>query len=152
MPKKKSNQKQGKADNTTIAVRVEEVLAIRLDGAQFHDIVQYASKKGWGVCERQLRRYIERADELLTTRHEKDRDKLLTFHHAARMALYARCVNAADYGNARATLADEAKLRGLYPAEKSETNITGVVKEFIIVTVDDGSAGAPDDPTPPGTD
>jgi hypothetical protein len=36
-------------------------------------------------------------------------------HLAQRQALYARALNAADHRTALAVLADEAKLRGLYP-------------------------------------
>ncbi len=41
-------EKKPKSDAAEVAKRVEEVLRIRLDGAQFHDIVQYAAEKGWG--------------------------------------------------------------------------------------------------------
>ena len=44
-----------KADNTTVLLRVEEVLRIRIDGAQFHDIREYAVEKAWGVSDTQLR-------------------------------------------------------------------------------------------------
>ena len=43
-----------KATKAEILERVEEVLRVRLDGAQFHDIRQYASEKQWGVSDRQL--------------------------------------------------------------------------------------------------
>ena len=54
MPKKKKAEtkpaeKKPKSDAAEVAKRVEEVLRIRLDGAQFHDVVQYASEKGWGI-------------------------------------------------------------------------------------------------------
>ena len=48
-------KRPAKATNAEIALRVEEVLRIRLDGAQFHDIVQYAAEKEWGLKERQSR-------------------------------------------------------------------------------------------------
>jgi hypothetical protein len=38
-----------KSDNAEILKRVEEVLRLRIDGAQFHDIVQFGSEKGWNV-------------------------------------------------------------------------------------------------------
>ena len=34
-----------KASEAEVALRVGEVLRIRLDGAQFHDVVQYAAEK-----------------------------------------------------------------------------------------------------------
>jgi hypothetical protein len=104
-----------KATKAEIAKRVDEVLRIRLDGAQFHDIVQYGSEKGWGVGERQIRKYIRRADDLLVERQDKGRRRVIARHIAQRQTLYARAVNAADHRTALAILADEAKLRGLYP-------------------------------------
>jgi hypothetical protein len=104
-----------KSDKAEIARRVEEVLRIRLDGAQFHDIVQYGSERGWNVSDRQLRKYLARADALLVERQDRSRTRVVARHLAQRMALYARAVNAADYRTALAILSDEAKLRGLYP-------------------------------------
>src|SRR5688500_12318067 len=105
----------GKSTKTEVAKRVDEVLRIRLDGAQFHDIVQYASVNGWGVTERQLWTYIRKADDLLVERQDRGRRKVVARHLAQRQALYARALNAADHRTALAVLADEAKLRGLYP-------------------------------------
>ncbi len=36
-----------RADTAEMAKRVEEVLRIRLDGAQFHDVLQFSAEKGW---------------------------------------------------------------------------------------------------------
>jgi hypothetical protein len=107
-----------KAEAAAVALRVEEVLRIRLDGAQFHDVVQYAAEKGWGLQERQIRTYIQRADELLVERLDRSRRKVVARHLAQRQALFARATNAADYRTALAVLADEAKLRGLYPEKE----------------------------------
>jgi hypothetical protein len=107
-----------KATNAEVMERVEAVLQIRLDGAQFHDIRQYASEKTWGVSDRQLRRYVAASDRLLAARLEKDRDRLFARHVAQRQTLYARAVNAADYRTALAVARDEAELQGLYPPKK----------------------------------
>ena len=111
-------KKKPKADAAAVALRVEEVLRIRLDGAQFHDVVQYAAEKGWELQERQIRTYIQRADALLIERQDKGRQAVVARHLAQRQALYARAVNAADYRTALAILADEAKLRGLYASDR----------------------------------
>jgi hypothetical protein len=125
MPKPKKPKTKGpktktspKADNAEVLKRVEEVLRIRLDGAQFHDIVQYAAEKGWGLKDRQIRTYIRRADALLVERQDTSRKRVIARHLAQRQALYARAVNAADYRTALAILADEAKLRGLYASDR----------------------------------
>jgi hypothetical protein len=77
--------------------------------------VRYAAENGWGLKDRQVRNYIRRADELLVERQDRGRRKVVARHLAQRQALYARALNAADHRTALAVLADEAKLRGLYP-------------------------------------
>ena len=103
-----------KSEEATVAARVEEVLRIRLDGAQFHDVVQYSAEKGWGLHDRQLRNYIRRSDELIAERRDKSRRRLIALHLARRESLYARAVNTADYRTGLAILADMAKLQTLY--------------------------------------
>jgi hypothetical protein len=124
MPRKKPEKKKPKAESAEVAGRVEEMLRIRLDGAQFHDVVQYAAEKGWNLQERQIRTYIRRADALLVERRDKSRTQVIARHLAQRQALYARAVNAADYRTALAILDSDAKLRGLYP----EKDIKELVK------------------------
>ena len=99
-----------KSDKATIQQRVEEVLTIRLQGAEFLDIRQYASEKKWGVGDRQLWRYIRESDELLARALEKNREKVLNRIIAQRRALYARCMAVSDYSNARLLLRDEEAL------------------------------------------
>ena len=50
-----------KSDRVTVSSRVEDVLQLLLDGADFEAIRQYASAQQWNVSDRQLRRYIESA-------------------------------------------------------------------------------------------
>ena len=127
MPKKRP----AKATNAEIALRVEEVLRIRLDGAQFHDIVQYAAEKGWNLKDRQIREYMSRADDLLVERQENKRKRLVALHLARRDALYARAVNAADYRTALAIASDAAKLQGLYPVVQAKIEVPNVLGDLI---------------------
>jgi hypothetical protein len=126
MPKKNNKPK---SDTAEVARRVEEVLRIRLDGAQFHDVVQYAAEKGWGVEERQIRTYIARADDLLVERLEKKRRRVVARHLAQWEALYARAVNAADYRTALAVLTDAAKLQGLYASDRELRELARLAAE-----------------------
>jgi hypothetical protein len=112
-----------KSDNAETLKRVEEVLRIRLDGAQFHDIVQYGSEQGWNVGERQIRKYIARADDLLVERQEKSRKRLLARHVAQREALFARALNAADYRTALAVADSTAKLQGLFTDARDQKEL-----------------------------
>src|SRR3954470_24687399 len=97
-------RRAAKATNAEIALRVEEVLRIRLDGAQYHDILQYAAEKGWGLRERQIREYMARDDDLLVERRERSRKRVIALHVARRESLIARAVNAGDYRTALAIL------------------------------------------------
>lgn len=119
-----------KSTKATVQQRVEEVLELRLAGAEFHQIRKYANvpdpqsgRKPWGVSDSQLWRYIRAGDELLAEILDKDRERLLNRHIAARRRLLSRAVAQNDLSNARALLKDEAELLGLYPPTK--TQLTG---------------------------
>jgi hypothetical protein len=94
--------------------RIAEVLRIRIDGAQLHDVVDYAAEKAWGITETECAALIRAADKLLARRMETNRRRLLARHIAQREALYARALNGADYGTAERILNDLAKLQGLF--------------------------------------
>lgn len=113
-PKKPPKNPGEKADRATVAERVTEIHRIRLDGAAFHQCVEYAKEKGWNVSERQVGRYIRQADDLNAERQDKGRKRILARHIAQRENLFARCINAADFRTALAVLTDLAKLKGLY--------------------------------------
>lgn len=106
--------KPAKSEAAAVALRVEDVLRIRLDGAQFHDVVQYAAENGWAVHDRQIRTYIQRADALLVERQDRNRRRLIARHIAQRESLFARAVNAADLRTALAVADSLAKLQGLF--------------------------------------
>jgi hypothetical protein len=104
-----------KSDKTTLQKRIEEVLSLRLLGAEFVDVRQHASQAGWGVSDRQLYRYIAEGDKVLARTLERDREKLFNRHVAQRRALYARAMAVSDYRTALAVLRDDAELHNLYP-------------------------------------
>src|SRR5437763_11792166 len=91
-----------------IAQRIEEIMLIRLSGAGFHDVRNYATERGWGVSRAQLYRYMRAADDRIKDSLEKDRPRLLDLHVARRRTLYARCQESGDWRAALAVLADEA--------------------------------------------
>jgi hypothetical protein len=109
-----------KSTKAEVMQRVEEILAIRLSGAEFWDVREYAREKAWGVSDGQLYRYIAQADELIAQSLEKDRNKLLNRALAQRRALLARTMQVSDYRTALSILKDEADLCGLYPPAKHE--------------------------------
>ena len=103
-----------RASAVEVSARVEEILRIRLDSAQFHDIKAFAEEKGWNVSLRQLARYIGKADSLLVERNVRSRKRLLARHIAQREAIAARSINSADWRAALAALDSNAKLQGLF--------------------------------------
>ena len=119
-----------KATKTVINQRIDELLRVRLDGAQFHDIVQYVAEKGWGLKDRQIRNYIRQADDLLVERREKSRRRCYQLHVARRESLYARAVNAADYRTALVILTDLARLQELYVSAKEVREIRADIKKL----------------------
>jgi hypothetical protein len=121
-----------KSTRAEVRKRVEEVFKLRLGGANFADIVQYASapEQAWGVSERQIWNYIKAADELIVERFDAKAPYLLNRHLLQRNQLYAHCMGAGDYRTALAVLKDEAELEGLYPPHKiAPTDPTGT-KEY----------------------
>ncbi len=107
-----------KADKATVIKRTNEVLKLLLAGAEFEDIRQYASDKGWQLCDRQIRRYQEWAYKRLAKATHRDQEQLLGRHLMQRRALYARALKTNDVRTALNVLRDEASLEGLYPPTK----------------------------------
>jgi hypothetical protein len=128
-----------KATKAIVAQRVEEVLRIRLDGAEFHDVREYAREKerepgsAWELqdgakplSDQQLWRYVARSDQLIADNFRSSRKKTLRRHLAQRRNLYAKAVSQGDIRAALAVLQDEAQLEGLYPPKKiAPTNPKG---------------------------
>jgi hypothetical protein len=104
------------ADRATVLTRVEQVLALRLTGADLTEIRRFASAQvpPWNVSDRQLERYCQASDKLLEERLDLDRKRLLRLHVARRRALYSKCMASRDFTNARLVMADEAELLHLY--------------------------------------
>ncbi len=109
-----------KSTKATVAQRVEDVLTLRLAGAAFVQIRQYASENGWGVGDRQLWRYIQSSDDLLAADLEPDRRKNLALHLAQRRLLYNRALETGDFRTCLAIQRDLAQLQDLYPTGKRE--------------------------------
>lgn len=121
------------ADKALVERRVEDVLRIRLDGAEFWDVREFVRAKekepgsnwelpagGTPLSDGQLRRYQQKADRLVQESFERGRKKHIRQHLAKRRMLYGRAVNAGELATALAILKDEATLLRLYPATKHE--------------------------------
>ena len=161
-----------KATKATVGRRVEEVLRIRLDGAEFWDVREYAREKeaeegsAWHLGERdkplsdgQLWRYIARADRMIAESCRAHRKKLLRRHLAQRRNLYAKAVSQGDIRAALACLDSEAKLTGLFEDEVTRA-IDRLQKQIAELKVQygnsnrspatSGNGNGPQDPPPAG--
>jgi hypothetical protein len=118
-----------KATKAQAKSRVEEILRIRLDGAEIWDVREYVREKEreegspWHLAEgqkplsdSQLWRYMAAADKLIAESCRASRKKLLRRHLAQRRNLYAKAVSQGDVRAALAVLRDEAELLRLYPS------------------------------------
>lgn len=122
-----SEKQKVKATPAEVAERVAEILRIRLDGAAFHDCVEFAREKSWSVSERQVGRYIEKADRALAKHQERRRSRIIAVHMARAEKLYARCVNAADLSTAARVLQDLGKLNDLYATSGDVRELTKLI-------------------------
>ena len=133
-----------KSTKAEVRRRVEEVFKLRLGGANFADIVQYASapEQAWGVSERQIWNYIRAADRLIVERFDAKAPYLLNRHLLQRNQVFAHAMGAGDYRTALAALKDEADLEGLYPPHKiAPTDPTGT-QEYAAAFTDADRAAA----------
>ena len=108
--------------------RVYEVLKLRLGGAEYPDICDYAAlpEQAWGLSRSQLFRYIKAADRLCKRHFDAKAGHLLARHLLQRRQLYAHAMGAGDFATALRVLQDEARLEGLYPPTKiAPTNPNG---------------------------
>jgi predicted phage terminase large subunit-like protein len=125
-----------RATEPIIRQRVEDVLRIRLDGAEGWDVRRYVAEQeaagappwtipegGKPLSERQIRYYVAAADKLMDESCRQSRRKRLRRHLAQRRALFARAVNKGDERTALAVLRDEAELLGLYPAARIKAKV-----------------------------
>jgi hypothetical protein len=149
-----------KPTKAIVAQRVEEVLRIRLDGAEFWDVREYAREKeaeagsawelpagGKPLSDGQLWRYIARADKLIAESCRASWKKLLRRHLAQRRNLFAKAVAQGDVRAALAVLDSEAKLTGLFDLELSQ-QLERLAKEIAELKAQHGNGNTPKTPLP----
>src|SRR5581483_775477 len=109
--------------------RVEEVLRIRIDGAQAWDVAEYVREHECGdqaadpwkladgekpLSEAQIGRLIRQADRQILESVRGDLGQLVARQLVQRRTLFARAVNNGELSVALACLRDESNLLGLY--------------------------------------
>jgi hypothetical protein len=117
-----------KSAKQEIRERIEEIIHLRLVGAQQDHIRQYASDNGWGLSARQVEKYILRADRLPIAEQKMERKWMMGYHLARRDHLYGKAMDAGKLQTALNILNSDAKLRGLYP-DKDTTRLRKMVKD-----------------------
>jgi hypothetical protein len=121
MPKRRQpKQPKVKCSRAERQRRIQEVLRLRLGGAEFADIVQFAAapEQDWQIGERQIWNYIRAADTSCQTYFNAQAEHLLARHLLQRRQLYVHALAAGDFGTALRVLQDEARLEALYPPTK----------------------------------
>lgn len=126
------------ATNAQVELRVSEILRIRLDGAEFWDVREYAREQEqidgspWKLADGdkpmsdgQLWRYIAKSDEMIREQCRASRNRIIRRHTAQRRNMYAKAVAAGDYRTALACLDSEAQLLGLYPPKETKVKHGG---------------------------
>jgi hypothetical protein len=126
-------RKAARANKALIARRVDDVLRIRLDGAEFWNVrrcVSESEKKegsAWflpegaaSLSDATLWRYIAQADKKIAESCRASSKKLLRRHLAQRRHIYAKALGADELRTALAALDSEAELLGLFPPKRRE--------------------------------
>lgn len=143
---------KAKATKLQTERRIDGLLRLRLDGAEWWDIREYVREKeveagsAWHLApgasplsDSQIRRLAAQADDLIGSSRERNRAKALRMHLARRRNLYAKAVRAGDIRAALACVRDEAELLGLYPPKHAKHEHLGkglMPVQFVEVPVD----------------
>jgi hypothetical protein len=148
-----------------VEARVDEILRIRLDGAEFWDLREYVREKEqeegspWQLVEgqkplsdSQLWRYLAKADKEIAASCRASRKKLVRRHLAQRRNIFGKAMSAGDYRAALAALESEAKLQGLFdtPARAAKVEPIKTPEDALLLiasTVTDLRAGRLDNKT-----
>lgn len=100
-------------------IRVRTVYEMLLGNYPRADIIQYGAEK-WGITERATDNYIRDATDLIEAEAIKHQAKSFNTNLQQRRYLHNKSVQANDWRLAHEIIKDEAKLLGLYPADKVE--------------------------------
>jgi hypothetical protein len=127
MSTKKRKPSPPRCSEATAELRVNELLRIRLDGAEWWDVLEYVKEKVaakdpvWGkrmLSRSQLFDYLRKVKELVAESCKQDRQEQVNEAIAIRRNLLAKAVQQGDVRAALACARDESELRGIYPPRK----------------------------------
>jgi hypothetical protein len=107
----------GKATRAEIISRIEQVVELRLGGAEQAQVVEYGNAREWSVGPRMIRKYIAAADKKIGKQAEQNRSRNIGLHIGRRMNVLRRAMANDDLKTALAVLKDLAALQALYPEQ-----------------------------------
>lgn len=142
----KTDKKRIKADDPTKIARIRTVQEWLMLGNSTRDIV-LQGRTSWGVCDRQVHRYIRDAKKAFSEDLKDKIDERRIFHIQARMRLYRNLKNKESAGGtlaAMAILKDIADIEGLYVMKHEHSGKDGQpivteVKRTVVFKKYDGS-------------
>lgn len=105
--------------------RIDFVFGLILRGCRRYEVCEAVRKK-WGGCNGTADRYLEVARKRLEVYLREKRETLFAEHIAVRRSLRERAVKAKDLRLELEVVRDEAKLLGLYPADRIEMKVEDV--------------------------
>jgi hypothetical protein len=122
---------------------VEDILGVRLDGGEWYDVRDYVRAKEqeqgslWVLAEgetplsgSQIRRYQQRADQLILESHEHSRKRLFRQHMAMLRRLYSRAVISGELRTALSVLQDIGQRARLYPGGDTEQRLRDIERQL----------------------
>lgn len=93
---------------------MQELIPMRLDGMEIHDLREYATANRWNVSYSQLRRYLRRADLELAKAREKRTQLLLGRDLAVCSRRMHACIEVGNEAGAATWFQLRARLAGLF--------------------------------------
>jgi len=132
-----------KATNAEASQRTRAVYEKLVQGASRAEILQYVAKEAWGINERSIDYYIQRATKKLEKEAAPAREIELGKAKARLAMLFARSLQIKDYKGALAIQKEINTLLGLNaPARQEHTGKDGgpldiVIKGYVNVSPDD---------------
>lgn len=109
-----------KSTSVETEARISKVYEMLISGAKRAEILQYATKKEWGVDDRQVDNYIARAKHAISQQSEVKRNYILGTARARLNLLFYRALNIQDYKTALAVQKEINALEGLNAPQKIE--------------------------------
>src|ERR1700726_3867993 len=116
-----SRERPRKSDKAVVWQRVREIMDLLDRAKTTRQIIQYGSEKGWGLTDRQIWKYIAKAnkkrDQIFT---ETDKKKYLRERLNRREMMYRESVEDREFNTALSIEKDIATLLNLYNDERVE--------------------------------